>query len=146
MTCALAPIGVKDFASHEGCRLEVKDRANDVGDFAHMADGVQGIELRIRVDGVHRRFDDPRRDGVHPSTAPCILDRERFGRGGQAALRKRGCLRRAAPALRTKEIKVDFSRERPDLPGGRKGEVCRMISITAPLPDDANPNFAGVPT
>ena len=71
MTCALAPIDVKDFASHEGCRLEVKDRANDVGDFAHMADGVQGIELRIRVDGVHRRFDDPRRDGVHPNTAPC---------------------------------------------------------------------------
>ena len=51
MTCALAPIDVKDFASHEGCRLEVKDRANDVGDFAHMADGVQGIKLRIRVDG-----------------------------------------------------------------------------------------------
>ena len=84
MTCALAPIDVKDFASHEGCRLEVKDRANDVGDFAHMADGVQGIELRVRVDGVHRRFDDPRRDGVHPNTAPCILDRERFGRGGPA--------------------------------------------------------------
>jgi len=39
--------------------LEVKDRANYVGDLAHMADGVQDIELRIRVDGVHRRFDDP---------------------------------------------------------------------------------------
>ena len=54
MTCALAPIGVKDFASHEGCRLEVKDRANDVGDFAHMADGdVHGpdgwIEFTKRV-------------------------------------------------------------------------------------------------
>jgi hypothetical protein len=62
------------------------------------------------------------------------------------ATRLAGCLRRAAPALRTKVIKVDFSRERPDLPGGRKGEVCRIISITAPLPDDVNPNFAGVPT
>ena len=62
------------------------------------------------------------------------------------ATRLAGCLRRAAPALRTKVIKVDFSRERPDLPGGRKGEVCRIISITAPLPDDANRNFAGVPT
>jgi hypothetical protein len=40
--------------------------------------GLQGVELRIRGDGVHRRFDDPRRDGVHPNTAPCILDRERL--------------------------------------------------------------------
>ena|SRR6516165_11714316 len=39
MTCALAAVDVKDFARHEGCRLEVEDRANDVGDLAHMVDG-----------------------------------------------------------------------------------------------------------
>ena len=89
MTCALSAVDVKDFASHEGGRLEVEDRANDVGDLAHVADGVQGIELRMRFDGVHRRFDDPRRDRVHPNTALRIFDRERSGRGGQSAFRKR---------------------------------------------------------
>ena len=86
MTCALAPIDVKDFASHERCRLEVKDRANDVGDFAHIADGVQGIELRMRVDGVHRRFDDPRRDGVHPKPAKPEPNRD-FERTPPSAVR-----------------------------------------------------------
>jgi hypothetical protein len=73
-------------------------------------------------------------------------DTRRERRWPKDGTRLSGCLRRAAPALRTKGIKVDFSRERPDLPGGRKGEVCRMISITAALPDDANPNPARMPT
>ena len=51
------------------------------------------------------------------------------------ATRLSGCLRRAAPALRTKRIKVDFLRERLELPGGRKGENRRMVSIGAPPPE-----------
>ena len=43
-----------------------------------------------------------------------------------------GRLRRAAPALRTKGIAIEFSREREDLPGGGKGKHRRMIKITAP--------------
>lgn len=63
------------------------------------------------------------------------------------ATRLSGRLRRAAPALRTKRIKVDFFRGRPDLSNGGRGEACRMMSITAPLSDDvANSDFAGVPT
>ena len=41
MTCALAAVDVKDFARHEGCGIEVEDRADDVGDLAHMADRVR---------------------------------------------------------------------------------------------------------
>jgi putative DNA primase/helicase len=51
------------------------------------------------------------------------------------ATRLSGCLRRAAPALRTKRIKVDFLRERLELPGGHKGEKRRMVSIAAPAPE-----------
>jgi hypothetical protein len=54
------------------------------------------------------------------------------------ATRLSGRLRRAAPALASKGIRIDRSRskERPELSDGRKGQPCRMITITAPLPDD----------
>jgi len=86
---ALAAVNVKDFARHEAGRLEVEDRADDVGDLAHMAQRVQGAQLRMRLNGMHRRLDDAQGDGVHPDTALRILDRERFGRAVQTALRQR---------------------------------------------------------
>src|SRR5260370_35793647 len=69
MTCALAAVDVKDFACHEAGRLEVEDRVDDVGDLAYMADRVQSAELRIGLDGVHRRLDGPRPHPLHPDTA-----------------------------------------------------------------------------
>jgi hypothetical protein len=45
-----------------------------------------------------------------------------------------GCLRRVAPALRTKRIKIDRFRERTELPGGGKGEHRRVVSITVTDP------------
>jgi len=42
VACALAAVDVTDFAHHEAGTFEVHDRADDIGDFAHAADGVQG--------------------------------------------------------------------------------------------------------
>jgi hypothetical protein len=44
-----------------------------------------------------------------------------------------GSLRRVAPALRTKGIKLDFGRERERLADGAKGNARRVISIIANL-------------
>jgi hypothetical protein len=85
---ALAAVDMKDFARHEAGRLEVEDRADDVGDLAHAADWVQVGELRMRLEGMHRRLDDAQRDRVYPNTVLGILDRERFGRAIEAALRQ----------------------------------------------------------
>jgi hypothetical protein len=38
VTCALTAVDVKDCASHEAGRLQIEDRADDVGNVAHMAD------------------------------------------------------------------------------------------------------------
>lgn len=54
------------------------------------------------------------------------------------ATRLSGCLRRAAPALRTKRIKVNFFRERLELPDGRRGEARRMVSIAAPASEEGD--------
>src|SRR5260221_11397228 len=93
---ALTTVDVKDFARHEAGRLEVEDRVDDVGDLTHMADRVQDAKLRMRLDGMHRRLDGAQGHGVHPDTVLRILDRERFGRSIQAALRQRSEHRRNA--------------------------------------------------
>jgi hypothetical protein len=61
MTGALAAIDVKDFTGHEVGRLEVQDRVDDIGHLAHMADRMQGIELRMRPRVMHRGLDDQAR-------------------------------------------------------------------------------------
>jgi hypothetical protein len=43
----LATVDVQDFARHEAGPFEIKDRVDDVGDFAQTVDRVQGGELRI---------------------------------------------------------------------------------------------------
>src|SRR6266436_8422670 len=85
---ALTTVDVKDFARHKTGSLEVEDRVDDVGDLAHMADRVQPAKLRMRLDGMHRRLYDAQGHGIHPDTILRILDRERFGRSIQAALRQ----------------------------------------------------------
>src|ERR1700675_3872565 len=76
MTSALAAVDVQDFAGHEVCRLEIEDRVDDIGDLAHMADRMQGVELRMRPGRVHRRLDDTQRDRVHADAALRIFNRE----------------------------------------------------------------------
>ena len=58
MAGALAAVDVKNFARHEAGPLEVKDRVDDIGDLAYVPDRVQGAELCICLDGMHRRLDD----------------------------------------------------------------------------------------
>jgi hypothetical protein len=62
---ALAAVDVQDFARHEAGRLEIEDRVDDVGDLTHMADRVQGVELWMRLDGMHRRLDDTQLRRLH---------------------------------------------------------------------------------
>jgi hypothetical protein len=81
-----AAVDVHNSARHEAGPLEVEDRLEDVGDLAHTAERVQGVELRMCRDGIHRRLDDAGCHRVHPDTALGILDRERFGRGIEVAL------------------------------------------------------------
>jgi hypothetical protein len=86
---ALPTVDVKDFARHEAGPFEVEDGLDNGGELAETANRVQGSELSICLDGMHRRLDGAGCDRVHPDTALRILDRERFGRGIQTALRQR---------------------------------------------------------
>ena len=89
MAGALGAVDVKDCARHKAGRFQVEDRIDDIGDLAHTANRVQRAELRMGLDGMHRRLDDAQRNRIHADTALRILDRQRFGRGGQAAFCKR---------------------------------------------------------
>jgi hypothetical protein len=69
MARALAAINVNGLACHEAGRFEIEDRVDDVGNLAHAAKRVHLSELRMRLDRMHRRLDNARRDRVHPDTA-----------------------------------------------------------------------------
>ena len=62
MARALAAINVNGLARHEAGRFKIEDRADDVEDLAHAAKRVQLSELRMRLDRMHRRLDNARRD------------------------------------------------------------------------------------
>src|ERR1700736_596828 len=83
---ALPAVDMEGLSGHEARRLEIEDGVHDVDDLAHSADRVQGAELRIGLDRVHRRLDDAGCDRVHANAALGVLDGERFGRRGEAAL------------------------------------------------------------
>jgi hypothetical protein len=53
VTCALASVDMQDRARHEAGGFQVENRADNVGDLAHMAHWVQGVELRVCFDGMH---------------------------------------------------------------------------------------------
>src|SRR5207245_9878296 len=59
---ALPAIDVKGLSGHERGRFEIKDGVHDVGDLAHSAERVEAAERIMRLDGMHRRLDDARRD------------------------------------------------------------------------------------
>jgi len=71
MAGALAAVDVKDLAGHEARRLKLEDRVDDVGDLAHVPDWMKGLESLMCLDGMHRRLDDPERDGIHARTSHC---------------------------------------------------------------------------
>lgn len=115
--------------------LEADPVAEAIIDFGRQAYSWKPIE---RADGT---MDEATR--VWEDTASTLLeeiaklvpqDTRRERDWPKDATRLAGCLRRAAAALRTKGIAIEFSREREELPDGRKGKHRRMIKITAPEP------------
>src|SRR5262249_19872267 len=66
---------------------EIQHRVNNVGDLTHVANRMQGIQLRGSRGGMHRCPDDAWCDSIHTDTSLCVFDGERSGRGIQAALR-----------------------------------------------------------
>lgn len=43
----LAAVHVKDLTGHEPRRFQIEDRTDDILDFAHVADWVQSVQLRM---------------------------------------------------------------------------------------------------
>jgi hypothetical protein len=63
---ALPAVDVEGLSGHEGGRFEIEDGVHDIGDLAHSAERVESAERLMRLDGMHRRLNDARRDRVHP--------------------------------------------------------------------------------
>jgi hypothetical protein len=80
-----AAIYVKDLSGNESRRLEIEDRVHDVGDLPHAPERMQGAELRMCLDGIHRRLNDARCDRIHPD-ATRGGDGRRGGRGALIAV------------------------------------------------------------
>jgi hypothetical protein len=72
MAGALAAVEVKDFARHKAGRFQAEDRIDDVGDLAQTANRVQRAELRMGLDGMHRRLDDAQRNRIHADSHPSL--------------------------------------------------------------------------
>src|SRR3954449_443963 len=89
MTSTLAAVNVQYLASNKVGRLEVKDCIDDIGDRAHMAHRMQGVELCMRRWMMHRRLYDTERNRVDPNPALGVFNRKRLGRTVQAALGQR---------------------------------------------------------
>src|SRR6266478_2369634 len=91
MTCvsmagALAAIDMQNFARDERCRFQVEDRADNVGDLAHMSDGVKEPERLIGFRGMHGSLADAGCHGVYPDPALGILYGQGLGRGVEPPL------------------------------------------------------------
>lgn len=80
-----APIDVERLSRHEARRLQIEDCTDDIGYLPHVADRVQGIELGMGLDWMHRGFDDARCNSIHTDAALRVLDRQRSGGRGETA-------------------------------------------------------------
>ena len=56
--------------------FEVEDGVHDVSDLAHSAERVEATERIMRLDWMHRRFDDAGSDRVRPDAALRVFDRQ----------------------------------------------------------------------
>ena len=90
MARALPAVDVEGLSGHEGGRFEIEDSVHDVGDLAHSAERVEAAERLMRLDGMHRRFDDAGSDRVRPDAAFRVFDRQR-PRGGIETSLCQGC-------------------------------------------------------
>jgi hypothetical protein len=90
MARALPAVDVEGLAGHEGGRFEIEDGVHDVGDLAHTAERVEAAERMMRLDGMHRRFDDAGSDRVRPDAALRVFYRQR-PRGGVETSLRQGC-------------------------------------------------------
>ena len=87
----LPAVDVQDLAGDEGRGFQEQDAVHDVADMAHAAERrKQAAEAMIVAAGVHRGRDDARGDGVDPDATGAILDGQRAGGRGQAALGQGG--------------------------------------------------------
>ena len=75
MARALPAVDVEGLSGHEGSRFEIEDSVDDVGDLAHSAERVEAVERMMRLDGMHRRFDDAGSDRVRSDAALRVFDR-----------------------------------------------------------------------
>jgi hypothetical protein len=111
--------------------LEADPVAEAVIDFAGQAAGWAPLNLgNGNVDWTLRVWKDTAGTllGALGQLVPEDTRRERSW--PKDSTRLAGCLRRAAPALRTKGIRLEFFRERKELPDGTKGETRRVVCIT----------------
>jgi hypothetical protein len=119
--------------------LEADPVAEAVIEFAEQAYSWKPAERDGVIDPTARIWRGTATDLLAELARLVPEDTRRERRWPKDATRLSGCLRRAAPPLRTKRIEVGFSLpEREELPGGGKGKHRRMIMITAPGPGHAD--------
>ncbi len=116
--------------------LEADPIAEAVIEFTRRAYGWDPLKLELgTVDDAMRCWKDTA-STLLGELAKLVPEDTRRERGWpKDGTRLSGCLRRVAPALRTKRIRIEFFREREELPDGRKGEMRRKVGITVPKPD-----------
>ena len=91
MPGGLAAVDVQDLPGDVRRCLQEQDAVDDVADLADAAERRKLVtESVIAFRRVHRRLDDARRDRVDPDAAGGVLDGQRPGGRGQAALGQRG--------------------------------------------------------
>ena len=65
VTRALAAVDVQNFSRDERCGIKKQNRVGDVAHLAHASERMEGAQRFMGFRRVHRRLDDPRRDGIH---------------------------------------------------------------------------------
>ena len=91
VTGDLSAVYVQDLSGDVRRGLQEQDAVHDVADLAHPPErGKPVTEAFVAFRRVHRGLDDARRDGVDPDAAGGVLDGQRPGGRGQAALGQRG--------------------------------------------------------
>lgn len=76
MTSALPAVDVKDFSGDERGAVQIQNSADDVVDFAHVADRVQATQCGVGICAMHWRLYNAGRDGIDPDPALGVFDSE----------------------------------------------------------------------
>src|SRR3984885_9790157 len=91
VTGGQAAVDMHDLAGDVRRGFQEQDRGDHVADLADAPErGKLAAKMLVAVRRVRRCLNDARRDGVDPDAARGVLDGQRPGRRGQAALGQRG--------------------------------------------------------